>query len=420
MRVFICIIFDIFSFFLLFQTEDTQKLQLIPLKRPLITSEHLHEKLVQPETEPLISLPIDVNKSKPNETDKTASSSRPSSLPPSAAITEVNAEVNRTDSGAIVKLDKKEIKRNKLLVQKQLKQQQKQQKKINKKTKKQQSNETNNNNNNNNNSKKNNNKKNDNGNNNNNKTNNQRQSNLKRPSTSSTAEVHTGSGKSKPLSNVKFVFDSNSNKENTENNDEIEIDNGIANSSVPTNETNIDNNGNYDVLPLIKIEPSSDDVCDCSVIETNNTNAAERDSNNVINPPISRSSSGSIPFIDDSPHHRQHTPLLLELNTNVHDSRFITLQPQNVGAQTMIYARKIEKQNSAAIKLPPKRDQFDKSAQILYQSLKESIDHHFERAEQLNSKLCQVCHEFLLVPDAVKCLTCGLVCHHSCTVPEVS
>lgn len=181
--------------------------------------------------------------------------------------------------------------------------------------------------------------------------------------------------------------------------------------------------GDYDALPAIQLDQGTSNgghltyPCNNELYDGNG---------NVIRPaaitvPIGCSSSDSIPFVGDGLNARRAASVPVETRANQGLGRFITLQPRGIGAQGIIYARKIEKHHlPIAIKVLPKRDQFDKSAQILYQSLKESIDHHFERAAHLNSKLCQVCHEFLLVPDAVKCLTCGLVCHHSCTIPQVS
>lgn len=166
------------------------------------------------------------------------------------------------------------------------------------------------------------------------------------------------------------------------------------------------NSGEYDSLPMINVETHSNNE-----IYDGNGNVIR---SNPIAIPFARSSSEHIPYIDESPNVRRATSVPIETR-----NRFITLQQRGIGAQGIIYARKIEKFNFP-FNIPPKREQFDKSVQILYQSLKESIDHHFERAAYLNSKLCQVCHEFLVIPEAVKCLTCGLVCHHSCTISQVS
>lgn len=318
---------------------------------------------------------------------------------------------------------KKDIKRTKQLEKKRLKQQQKQQKqlkKLNKKLKKQKkTNETNNN-----------------------KLENNRdetndpsyikpnetlQSNLKNR-LQLFQEPTVPRAKSKSPVNVTFAFDTIETGGDARSPGRIivhshrDIDNHVGDHFDSGLKNERKSTGEYDTLPLIKVEKSADNVHGAFVIELN-SDKIDGNGNVVTNSvlPISCSSScsDSIPFMDDSPNVRRAASISIETHRNLHDGRFITLQPRNIGAQSVIYARKLEKPLPIAFKIPTKRDQFDKSAQILYQSLKESIDHHFERAAHLHNKLCQVCHEFLLVPDAVKCLTCGLVCHHNCTLPQV-
>lgn len=343
------------------------------MQKPLISSKHLHEKLVQPEND----LENDVGVSEPVEIAAAVEEAEPMA---SIDLAKSDSEllVNETN-GASSKSMKKDIKRNKRLEKKQLKQQQKQQQKLTKKAKKQ-NNERNNN----------------------NEDNRAEalQSNLK---SRSPVEPAVPRAKSKSPVNVTFAFDT--------------IDE--SNKDIVDNHSECNAKGQYDSLPMIKVDKSADDV-------TKSNNDQIDGNGNVVPaaaaaaPLISRSSSDSIPFIDDSPNPRRAVSIPIETHKNFHDGRFITLHPRNIGAQSMIYARKLEKPLPIAFKIPAKRDQFDKSAHILYQSLKESIDHHFERAAQLHNKLCQVCHEFLLVPEAVKCLTCGIVCHQSCTLPQVS
>lgn len=162
-----------------------------------------------------------------------------------------------------------------------------------------------------------------------------------------------------------------------------------------------DDNGNYDELPLIKVDKTKitnpfdateeNGRAQFIVVET------ERELHAVDVHALSRASSDSIPFIDQSPCHQ-----LNAVRTEAGD----TLSARNDAADTK--QTKIQHE---------KRDQ---SPQILYQSLKKSIDHHFERIEQLEHKLCQVCHEFLVATEAFKCLTCGIICHRMCTSEEVS
>lgn len=446
------------SSFLLPQTEDTQKLQLIPLKNPLITSEHLHEKLVQPANDASSATP-------PANVDENGVSAAADVAPP--------ADNGKAPQPATSKKHAtKEAKRLQKLHKQQLKQQNK---KNNKKASKKEAN--------NNNSKK--------------RTANEAETAV--PSSPTIASEHhrhqrnvnrhidgdvdseRSSGDAnnehiaRPLTNVRFAFDkdgidsidehdngvgggvANVNGEHREQM-EMLINNITAGDAAPdANGITVDNHnemtsavieiiepsshdvpdhrkptssvdapndisGTYDELPLIQIEHDLK-VFNCNdgvhrlppslqFLETNLDADIENNNSNtdLLKAICFTRSSDSIPFIDESP--RRTTP-----SANFHEARFITIQPQNIGSQSYIYARKIEKTHSIKV---PKRDQFDKSAQILYQSLKESIDHHFERVGSVDSKLCQVCHEFLLVPETVKCLTCGLVCHHSCTAsPKV-
>lgn len=375
----------------------------MPLKNPLITSEHLQEKLVQPANEHAV--PLALEPTEPLLQD---------------SIPDVPAKTH----------SKKEAKRLQKLHKQQLKQQKK------KANKKQQKNEKNNN-------------------------SSKKRAKEKRASpTKGESDRSSGDNQqiSKHLTNVKFAFDDD---ESGIRLGQGEIDGGFIQrereneteqqsprDDLASGSSNFDNrnivieviepgspndknetttkttelaeiNGNYDILPLIRIEHDlhlfnghHQRPQHLQFLETN-LDTDDVENNNICDQHKAicfTRSSDSIPFIDESP--RRTAP------GNYHDARFITIQPQNIGSQSYVYARKIEKIHTMKV---PKREQFDKSAQILYQSLKESIDHHFERVVgSVESKLCQVCHEFLLVPETVKCLTCGLVCHHSCTTsPKV-
>ncbi|XP_031636541.1 uncharacterized protein LOC116349303 isoform X6 [Contarinia nasturtii] len=433
-------------------TEDIQKLQLIPLQKPLITSKHLHEKLVQPENDAVgVSQPlhnnvdIEQHVSTATDVEKPLQSSQsaidlaraqlgsvgdnePLVQDETTATAMTTTTTTATASSTAAKSQKsikKDIKRTKRLEKKRLKQQQKQLKKLNKKAKKEK------NNNNKNNRKPNDETNNDSSSSNSKKTNEALQSNLKNRS-HTLREPIVPRAKSKSPVNVTFAFDTIEHSSDANNHDQIVVLHHLAHKDIVHSANHIGNgddvvvggnatdgksNGEYDSLPLIKVEKSADIDMDSDFAEKIDGNGNVVIANVIL--PISCSSSDSIPFIDDSPNPRRAgCSIPIEPHKNLYDSRFITLQPRNIGAQSMIYARKLEKPLPIAFKIPTKRDQFDKSAQILYQSLKESIDHHFDRVAHLHNKLCQVCHEFLLVPDAVKCLTCGIVCHHSCTMPQ--
>lgn len=391
----------------------------------------MHEKLVQPENDAVgvsqqpLHNNADIDNISATEAERALQASQSAidlARPQSDSVgdseplvQETTPSTSATKTAASSKSIKKDIKRTKRLEKKRLKQQQKLQQKLQKKTKKE----------------KNNNKiRKDAANDASKQPNETLQSNLKNR-LQSIQEPTVPRAKSKSPVNVTFAFDTieNGYDANSQHQTIIlhhshkDIDNRI-NAAANANDLPNDDgksNGEYDSLPLIKVEKSADDVDSDFAVESNHTKI-DGNGNVMVNMPlpISCSSSDSIPFIDDSPNPRRAGSIPIEPHRNLHDSRFITMQPRNIGAQSMIYARKLEKPLPIAFKIPTKRDQFDKSAQILYQSLKQSIDHHFDRVAHLHNKLCQVCHEFLLVPDAVKCLTCGIVCHHSCTLPQVS
>lgn len=241
-------------------------------------------------------------------------------------------------------------------------------------------------------------------------------SNLKKqlPSSSATNPNNVENDKiSKQLTNVKFTFEVNDShndkrKENDGNGDRIgllvhtetkEVDEKVAKKH---EEQMNDNNGNYDELPLIRIEEFEDATDGSQQISKKSEHFSK--------------SSESIPFIDESPRHQPQS--------NLFETRYITIEPQNIGSQSSKNPsnnNNISKIESIHTSVVPKREQFDKSAQILYQSqIQLPVAHHFEMVQRLDVKLCQVCHEFLLEPKSVRCLTCGFVCHQSCVATKVS
>ncbi|KAJ6640125.1 hypothetical protein Bhyg_12874 [Pseudolycoriella hygida] len=321
------------------QNEDIQKLQLIPLKKPLITSEHLQQKLVQPENN--------------NST--------------TAVIVDAVPDCHELD--AVVRIDDKCV----------------QKKQLNKKQKEKQNNKA-------------------------------KPSNLKKqlPSTSTTNPNNVENDKiSKQLTNVKFTFEVNDSrngkrKENGHDDDEKigllsekETTKKVAEKQVEKREQQLNaNNGNYDELPLIRIEEFGDVTDGTQAIPTKSEHFSK--------------SSESIPFIDESPRHQPQP--------NLFETRYITIEPQNVGSQSSKNTsnnNNVSKIESIHTSVVPKREQFDKSAQILYQSqIQLPVAHHFEMVQRLDVKLCQVCHEFLLEPNSVRCLTCGFVCHERCVATK--
>ncbi len=246
-------------------------------------------------------------------------------------------------------------------------------------------------------------------------------SNLKKqlPSSSTTNPNNVENDKiSKQLTNVKFTFEVNDShnekrKKNDDDDDEDKI--GLLAQKETTHvdekegkkqqeEQLNDNNGNYDELPLIRIEEFGDA-----------TDGSQQQIPNKSEHSFSKSSE-SIPFIDESPRHQPQP--------NLFETRYITIEPQNIGSQSSKNTsnnNNISKIESIHTSVVPKREQFDKSAQILYQSqIQLPVAHHFEMVQRLDVKLCQVCHEFLLEPKSVRCLTCGFACHESCVATKVS
>lgn len=381
----------IFIFHSFLQTEDTQKLQLIPLKKPLITSEHLQQKLVQPENNNSSTL------SQPPPPER-----KISSVTDCTRIQAINRSNNNNNNDSIATTTVVVVATNN-------------NKQLNKKQKE-----------------KNNNK--------------QKPLNLKKQQTTTTttsstatatknAELHNieNAKISKHLTNVKFAFEINENHVNkidneilgnnvdAENNQKVgSLDFPLNNDDKTTNvshkqltpiqenppndigddvTTTGNEDGNYDELPLIRIEEFGEDLVD-------NVPNSVGDLKTIPHSHFTQSQE-SIPFIDESPNRKKPS--------NYHDARFITINPQNIGSNQL--------ENTERIHLidVPKRERFDKSAQILYQSQMElPIAHHFQVVDRLDVKLCQVCHEFMVPPSCVRCLTCGFVCHENCVATKVS
>lgn len=163
----------------------------------------------------------------------------------------------------------------------------------------------------------------------------------------------------KQLVTVKFSFDENDGKtnENLLNNNKIDETIKIDENLNENNNRTV-NSGNYDELPLIKIEE----------VEEFDRKLREQ----------------SIPKY-----------------SNFHDEKFITLTAKNVGS-------KIHDPESQ------KPIRFDKSVQLLYQRTPTPVNHNFGKLDQLDGKMCQICHHMIRKKTAVTCGACGLVCHEDC------
>lgn len=208
-------------------------------------------------------------------------------------------------------------------------------------------------------------------------------SNLKKqlPSSTTTNSNNEENDKiSKQLTNVKFTFEVNdiSNEKQKQNfggvegNIALSVQKGMTTVAKKIGEN--DTNGSYDELPLIRIEEFADTMDDMD------------DSQPIPKKPEHFSkSSESIPFIDESPRHQPQS--------NLFETRYITIEAQNSGSHSSKNTPnnnnfgKIEPIHTSAVQ---KREQFDKSAQILYQSqIQLPVAHHFEMVQRLDVKLCQ-------------------------------
>lgn len=199
--------------------------------------------------------------------------------------------------------------------------------------------------------------------------------------------------------------------------------------------------GTYDILPLIRIDEYDEDLhlaqMDLIHIRHSSEPPPQTDSHPHHQSHLLRSvgfgrSADSIPFIDDSPRK------LPTAAVNFHEERFITIQPQNVGSPALTKSLPSFKPVLPAprqimppvIIVPEDRPEVSREVTKFYQKIPqeifikgEEVEHHFRTVpqQQMDAKLCQVCHEFMHHEGAVvRCLTCGLVCHEECAANKVS
>uniref|UniRef100_A0A182SII4 Phorbol-ester/DAG-type domain-containing protein n=1 Tax=Anopheles maculatus TaxID=74869 RepID=A0A182SII4_9DIPT len=192
-----------------------------------------------------------------------------------------------------------------------------------------------------------------------------------------------------------------------------------------TDEIDCNGNGNYDVVPTIKI---SDDGIHGGALEghaESKANAQVDENKNEILVP--GSSEGSIPFIDEDP-----TQILRQLNANpqrgqnFHDARIITLTPKNVGSEATRTAAAAAAATAAA------SEQVHREAQLrLLADTKKftrflvepppvatvetvKFTHIFQILPPAYDRLCQQCHKALHLDIGLRCVVCDFTCHQQC------
>ncbi|XP_035896407.1 tensin-1 isoform X8 [Anopheles stephensi] len=193
-------------------------------------------------------------------------------------------------------------------------------------------------------------------------------------------------------------------------------------------EIDCNGNGNYDIVPTIKI---SDNGVHGAELEGRTENKAQVDENkNEILVP--GSSEGSIPFIDEDP-----TQILRQLNANpqrgqnFHDARIITLTPKNVGSEATRTAAAAAAATAAAATAAAS-EQVHREAQLrLLADTKKftrflvepppvvtvetvKFTHIFQILPPAYDRLCQQCHKALHLDIGLRCVVCDFTCHQQC------
>ncbi|XP_053668786.1 uncharacterized protein LOC128719189 [Anopheles marshallii] len=188
-------------------------------------------------------------------------------------------------------------------------------------------------------------------------------------------------------------------------------------------EIDCNGNGNYDIVPSIKISEDGVDRADAAGRTEHKAGAQVDENKNEILVP--GSSEGSIPFIDEDP-----TQILRQLNANpqrgqnFHDARIITLTPKNVGSEATRAA--------AASVATPASEQGHREAQLrLLADTKKftrflvepppvasveavKFTHIFQILPPSYDRLCQQCHKPLHLDIGLRCVVCDFTCHQQC------
>ncbi|XP_058812914.1 tensin-1 isoform X7 [Topomyia yanbarensis] len=175
------------------------------------------------------------------------------------------------------------------------------------------------------------------------------------------------------------------------------------------NQVDCNGNGNYDVLPPQVAVPRLDVVL--QIVEGGDVNSNYHLKVPPVQPDVVRSSTESIPYIDD-----EQSKILANLNSdpkkvqNFHDARIITLTPKNVGSQ----AEKQRGPSSPELKqLVLAKNQ--RLLEAVPQLAKLRFTHAFHiLATGCCNRVCQQCHLVLSLDVALRCAICEFTCHQRC------
>uniref|UniRef100_A0A182PSM9 Phorbol-ester/DAG-type domain-containing protein n=1 Tax=Anopheles epiroticus TaxID=199890 RepID=A0A182PSM9_9DIPT len=176
-------------------------------------------------------------------------------------------------------------------------------------------------------------------------------------------------------------------------------------------DTDCDGNGNYDVVPSIKISDDGTDGKASAPVDENK--------NEIIAP--GGGSEGSIPFIDEDP-----SQILRQLNANpqrgqnFHDARIITLTPKNVGSEATRAAAIVSEQvhhREAQLRLLADTKKFTRF--LVEPPPVASVEtvkftHIFQILPPAYDRLCQQCHKALHLDIGLRCVVCDFTCHQQC------
>uniref|UniRef100_A0A182NRY0 Phorbol-ester/DAG-type domain-containing protein n=1 Tax=Anopheles dirus TaxID=7168 RepID=A0A182NRY0_9DIPT len=178
-------------------------------------------------------------------------------------------------------------------------------------------------------------------------------------------------------------------------------------------EIDCNGNGNYDIVPSIKI---SDDGSAKSALEEGAP--VDENKNEIIVP---AGSEGSIPFIDEDP-----SQILRQLNANpqrgqnFHDARIITLTPKNVGSEATRAATAATSEQvhrEAQLRLLADTKKFTRF--LVEQPPVATVEpikftHIFQILPPSYDRLCQQCHKALHLDIGLRCVVCDFTCHQQC------
>uniref|UniRef100_A0AAG5CRX5 Tensin n=1 Tax=Anopheles atroparvus TaxID=41427 RepID=A0AAG5CRX5_ANOAO len=182
---------------------------------------------------------------------------------------------------------------------------------------------------------------------------------------------------------------------------------GDNNLSGARDDVDCNGNGNYDVVPSIKI--SDDFGKDAFQPFVPDAPSVDENKNEII---VGASSDSSIPFIDEDP-----SQILKQLNANpqrgqnFHDARVITLTPKNVGSEATRVAS--EQANRERMRLLADTKKFTR---FLVEPQVEAVrfTHIFQILPPSYDRICQQCHQALHLDIGLRCVVCDFTCHQQC------